>query len=75
MIESYLKKINEQKVDLDLQRKIIVFFKENPKPSDSQVHSFAEKNGINKHKFEEYIYELLGSFFGQIGRASCRERV
>jgi hypothetical protein len=47
----------------DIKRSIASFFKDNPKPSDKEVHYFAEKNGIDEHYFEEIIYELLGSFF------------
>lgn len=47
---------------------IFDFFKENPKPSDKEVHSLAEKLGLDEHKFETYIYEILGSFIGA-GRA------
>jgi hypothetical protein len=48
----------------DTESKIIEFFSKNPKPKDSDVHSFAEKEGIDVHKFEEIIYSLLGAFFG-----------
>ena len=68
MIEKYLTEIQKQEENYDIQRKIIEFFKINSKPSDLQVHNFAKKNGINEHRFEEMIYELLGSIFSQ-GRA------
>jgi len=48
----------------DIKEKISQFFMENPKPEDSQIHSFAEKEGMDTHKFEEVVYELLGSFLG-----------
>ena len=44
--------------------KIIEFFKNNLTPKDDEIHSFAENEGIDTHKFEEIIYKLLGSFFG-----------
>ena len=48
----------------DTRKKIMEFFKENPNPPDEEgVHKFAEELGINTHKFEEYIYSVLGSFF------------
>jgi hypothetical protein len=65
ILENYLQEISNKNL---IQKKIIEFFKNNPKPSDDQIHEFAESENINKHKFEEIIYELLGSFFGQ-GRA------
>ena len=61
-LKSYLQELNNQN---STQEKIINFFKKNPKPTDDEVHSFAESEGINKHKFEEIIYELLGSFLGE----------
>jgi hypothetical protein len=56
--------INEDdKVDI-IQQKIVDFFSINPNPPDSDIHAFAEKEKIDTHKFEEYVYELLGSFLG-----------
>ncbi len=52
------KYLNEEK---DIEKKIIQFFKSNSNPSDDDIHSFAEKEGIDPHEFEEYIYKLLGS--------------
>ena len=37
---------------------ISLFLKENPNPSASQVHAWAEENGIDKHALEEVIYQL-----------------
>lgn len=48
-----------QRGGADTKREIIRFFKENPYPTDHQVHDFAKKLGINKHKFEEMIYAIL----------------
>jgi len=48
----------------DIQEKIIKFFHDNPTPKDSQIHSFAENEGMDTHKFEEVVYSLIGSFFG-----------
>ena len=62
ILENYLQELDNNN---STQEKIINFFKKNPKPTDDEVHSFAESEGINKHKFEEIIYELLGSFLGE----------
>jgi len=62
ILENYLQELNNPN---STQEKIIEFFKKKLKPSDDEVHSFAEDEGINKHKFEEIIYELLGSFLGE----------
>jgi hypothetical protein len=60
-IDRYL---TEEKDNDALKSKIIDFFKSNPKPKDSMIHSFAEKEGIDTHKFEEVVYDILGSFLG-----------
>lgn len=47
--------------EVNIKDKLIEFFKNNPSPSDDEIHDFAEKEGINPHNFEEHIYKLLGS--------------
>lgn len=59
----FLSQFNEQEDNEEL--KIIQFFKENPDPSDDKVHTFAEKNKIDEHKFEEMIYKLVSDIFAQ----------
>lgn len=54
------KKTNK-KAELNTEEAIVNFFKENKKPSDKEIHNFANNLGINKHKFEEEIYKLLGA--------------
>jgi len=49
--------------DEDHRKKIMEFFKKNPNPPDKSVHEFAEELGIDEHKFEEFIYSVLGSIF------------
>lgn len=44
---------------------IVELFTNNSKVRDSDVHSLAEEMGIDKHKFEEIIYDLLTSFFNK----------
>ena len=53
--KEYLKESKEEII-----KKIKEFFKKNPKPSDDEVHEFAEEMGIDTHKFEEYIYMIMG---------------
>jgi len=53
--------LNEEK---DVTADIIEFFLKNSNPKDDEIHNLADELGINKHKFEEVIYKLLGSFFG-----------
>ena len=65
-------------IELDksgLKSDIIQYFKDNPNPNDEGsggVHEWAEKNGHNKHKVEEAIYELMSTFveFVVNGRAN-----
>ena len=65
MLDPYLQKLQEQIDVKSIHLKIIDFFKNNPKPSDKQVHAFANELGIDEHKFEEHIYMIMGSFFGE----------
>jgi len=44
----------------DLHVQIKDWFKKHPRPSDDQVHKFAEELGVNPHKFEEHVYMILG---------------
>ena len=55
-MNSYLKKKKS------IEDKIIDFFRKNPNPSDKMVHSFANDEVIDEHKFEEIIYKLFSSF-------------
>lgn len=43
---------------------IMDFFADNPNPPDEDIHELAEKLGIDSHKFEAYIYSILGSILG-----------
>lgn len=62
-IKDYLNILNEQD-NSNIQIQIIEFFKNNPSPTDKEVHAFSKRLNIDEHKFEEMIYKLLGSFFG-----------
>jgi len=59
--------LHEQKENgnMDLHEKIIKWFIENPKPEDEKVHEFADKMGINPHKFEGHIYMILSDLIHQ----------
>lgn len=63
-INRYLQILNEQKISSDIHGRIIDFFRNNSSPDDDEIHSFAEKEGVDPHKFEKYIYMILGSFLG-----------
>lgn len=49
----------------NIEQKIVEFFSKNSNPTDEQVHSFANQEKIDEHKFEEIIYSILGSFFNK----------
>lgn len=51
--------ISEKEDIQALHSKIKQFFIDNPNPTDKKVHEFAEKMGIDSHKFEEHIYKIL----------------
>jgi hypothetical protein len=55
-----------------LQEELIKWFIDNPYPEDSKVHSFAEKKGIDTHKFEAEIYKILSSFLSE-GKSKGKE--
>lgn len=59
MLNKYLKQLTEQTTEPNIINKIIDWFIKNPYPADEDVHSFADNLGIDKHKFEEYIYRIL----------------
>jgi len=66
--KDYMKEGTEEKVYTE----ILDFFSNNPSPPDSKVHALAEKLGINPHKFEGYIYSILGSILSS-GRAKQKK--
>jgi len=45
---------------------VIAFLKENPNPSDAQVHTFAEEKGIDVHKLEAVFYRLSTKYVQQL---------
>ena len=50
---------DEDKGKIDIPEKdVINFFKENPNPSDDELHNWAEDKGYNVHKVEEIVYKL-----------------
>ena len=55
--------MNESSKD-EIYAEIMDFFADNPSPPDKDVHALANKLGIDEHKFEGYIYAILGSILG-----------
>jgi hypothetical protein len=60
--------LSEEKADKEMQMKIMAFLAKNPSPPDADIHAFSDKEKIDTHKFEAYIYDILGSVLGA-GRA------
>jgi hypothetical protein len=57
--------LNEgSEADAKIYDAIMDFFADNPSPPDEDVHALADKLGIDEHKFEGYIYSILGSILG-----------
>jgi translation elongation factor EF-Tu-like GTPase len=50
--------------DERIYSEIMEFFADNPSPQDEEIHALADKLGIDEHKFEAYIYAILGSILG-----------
>ena len=50
--------------DAKIYDAIMDFFADNPSPPDEDVHALADKLGIDAHKFEAYIYSILGAILG-----------
>ena len=49
----------------DLHAEIIKWFIDNPYPKDDQVNAFAEKLGVDPHKFEGHVYGVLSSVLSE----------
>lgn len=73
MSRSFRKFITEgSEKDDKIYTAIMDFFADNPSPPDDDIHDLAEKLGIDAHKFEAYIYSILGSILGT-GRAKNKK--
>jgi len=48
--------------------KIMSFLKDNPTPTDDEIHKMADDLGVDVPIFESIVYKVLGSFAGH-GRA------
>ncbi len=46
----------------EMDDKVFVFLKENPNPSDAQVHTFAEENEYDVHDLEKAFYRLATKY-------------
>lgn len=60
-VSSIVKHANEM---LEIKKKIIQYFIDNPWSMDSDVHTLAKDLKIEESKLHDAIYALLGSFLG-----------
>lgn len=60
--KEYLKEAKKPDI---VKQAVVELFTNSKKVKDSDVHALAEEMGVDKHKFEEVIYELLTSFFNK----------
>lgn len=54
------------------EEEVLTFFKENPNPTDDDLHDWAEEQGYNIHKVEEIVYTFATKFvkFSTGGRSN-----
>ena len=65
-------KLHKSRVNVDkIKKRVLEWFKDNPNPSDDQVHDLAESLKINPHKFETVIYSLLTDFVDDLRKAEA----
>jgi len=58
LAEEFYRKISSDNLEND----VIDFFKDNPNPSDSDLHKWAEGKGYNVHDVETTIYTLATKY-------------
>lgn len=68
MLKEYLSMIHEQAETDRVHSAIVKFLKDNPKPSDPQIHALAGELEIDEHRFEEEIYAILGMLLKGVGK-------
>jgi mannose-6-phosphate isomerase-like protein (cupin superfamily) len=51
-----------------MDEKVIAFLKENPNPSDAQVHTFAEENEVDIHDLERIFYRLATKYVQSLSK-------
>jgi len=44
---------------------VLAFIKKNPRPTDKQLHAWAESGGHNVHKAEQVVYRLLSDLLNK----------
>ena len=50
---------DETKGSTPSEEAVLAFIKKNPRPTDKQLHSWAESSGHNVHKAEQIVYKIL----------------
>lgn len=57
-----------------ISEEVFTFLKENPNPSDAQVHTFAEKKKYDVHNLEKEIYKLASKFVALMSNGLASEK-
>lgn len=52
----------------DLKDAVVDFLSKNPRPTDDEIHSLADKHKVEADDLEEIIYELLASLLRGVGK-------
>lgn len=60
----YLRSINSEDKEVSVKKKIIEYFKKTPPKNDKEFHQFAESIGIDEHKAEQHVYDMLSAIIG-----------
>lgn len=67
-ITQYMKKMATILTAKGVEDEVIAFLKENPNPSDAQVHTFAEEKEIDVHKLESVFYGLATKYVQSLSK-------
>lgn len=67
LAESVIKlfEVGDSKEGEDIRDKLVKFFKDNPNPSDSKLHDFADSIGIDPDEVEKYVYQLISGLLAK----------
>ena len=60
----FMKYISESNPPVEVEEKIMKFLRDNPSPEDADIHALSDELKIDTHKFESYVYNILGDILG-----------
>lgn len=58
----YYDQLEKMEKDAELKKKVVSFLKDNPEPSDEEVHKFASDLGIETDNLEAMLYAIAGKY-------------